>query len=205
MKKKVVIIACCLILGGTSVATAEQGYYFGFMMGINSLSDSDVAAPGVSGEIEYDEGFSGGAFWGYDLGTLRAEAEIRYRAADIDKFKNGGVTLSGSGDFNALSYMVNGYYDFENQSPWTPYLGVGIGAATVEYDDLSVAGFPVPGSEDDTQFAYQFILGAGYSLNQRWMFNVNYRYFGTTDLEYSGGTEIEYSAHNILIGFRRNF
>ena len=93
-------------------------------------------------------GFSGGLSAGYDLGRLRFEVEhlSRYQGDDVSPLRaagGGNEVLAGkSGEwspeeppserisgFRAHQFFVNAYYDFENNSPWRPYVGTGAGFA----------------------------------------------------------------------------
>ena len=93
-------------------------------------------------------GFSSGLSAGYDLGRLRFEVEhlSRYQSDDASPLRSAGggneVLASKSGewnpedppserisDFRAHQLFVNAYHDFENDSPWTPYAGIGVGWA----------------------------------------------------------------------------
>ena len=184
----------------------RRGPYAGAVAGINIPADSDWTGPGQPTiTIEYNSGFTGGVFAGYDYGMVRVEGEVRYLQADIDKFSALGVSLDAGADVNTWGYMLNGYYDFENSSALTPYLGVGIGAAHVEIKNASLLGYSIPGKDKDTEFAYQFIAGIDYSVSQQMMVGLSYRYFGTSDLKFEGDQEIEYGTHNILASIRFNF
>ena len=56
--------------------------------------------------------------------------------------------------------MVNGYYHFLTGSPWTPYLGRGVGAGHVAVSDAGILAFGgATFSDSDWQFAYQGIAG----------------------------------------------
>ena len=87
--------------------------------------------------------------------------------------------------------MVNGFYDVENKTPFTPYIGGGIGFANVDLD-----------SEDDRVFAYQLGIGVGYAIDEVITLDLGYRYFATSDPEFLGGIKAEYSSHNLLVGIR---
>jgi hypothetical protein len=50
------------------------------------------------------------------------------------------------------AFMGNAYWDIETNTMFTPYLGLGIGAAHVDFDTV--------GGEDDWEFAYQGMAGA---------------------------------------------
>jgi opacity protein-like surface antigen len=211
MKRKFlfVVISLSLILSSSVLFASDgvnkQGAYFAARLGLCFLDDATLSEEGVPFTIdtEFDSGFGFEAAMGYDFGMFRAEGEIGYRKNDIDTFSAMGVSLTGGGDIDTLSFMANGYLDFENQTAFTPYIGAGIGYAKVSANDISVGGLDV-GDEDDSVFAYQFGLGVGYSATESLIIDVAYKYFATDDPDFEG-TEAEYDSHNISIGIRIAF
>ena len=99
--------------------------------------------------------------------------------------------------------MANGYFDVENETPFTPYIGGGIGVAMLETSAVSAGGIDM-GSDDETVFAYQAIAGVAYTFGFVWMLQMEYRFFGTEDPTFSN-TESEYNSHNLFFGIRCNF
>ena len=83
------------------------------------------------------------------FGRLRFEVEYLYRYMGDDTSPLGGTTstaLQGKnsewssdeppferiGDYKAHQIFANAYYDFLNESNWTPYAGIGVGWAVTE-------------------------------------------------------------------------
>ncbi len=62
-------------------------------------------------------------------------------------------------------------------SPLTPYVGIGLGFVDA---DLEISGTSI---SDDTEFAYQFMVGAGYDISPNVVLTGGYRYFGIADSE----------------------
>jgi len=204
------VISCLFLILSSSVVFASdgantQGPYFAARLGVCFLDDAKLSEEGVPFTIdtEFDTGVVIEGAVGYDFGMFRVEGEIGYRKNDIDKFSALGISLSADGDIDALSFMANGYLDFENQTAFTPYIGAGIGYAEVSANDLSVAGIDI-GSEDDSVFAYQFGVGVGYSATESLIVEIAYKYFATSDPDFED-TEAEYDSHNISIGIRYAF
>ena len=200
-------IAAVLLVGATlstAPALAVEGKpYVSVTAGATFLADADFEDSGDTIEAEFDTGYNLGAALGYDFGRGRIEGEIAYRSNEIDKFTYQGVSVAADGDYSALSFMVNGYLDFKNQSVVTPFITAGIGVANVEADDVSVQGYSV-GSADDTVFAYQLGAGLGIALNKQLTLDVSYKFFATTDPEFDGA-DAEYNSHNINVGLRIYF
>ena len=102
--------------------------------------------------------------------------------------------------------MANGYYDFELNAPFKPYVGVGVGFGFVRAELEDVFGF----TDDDTDvgFAYQLMTGVAFDLSPRSAITLGYRYFGTTDPDVNvGGAnfQTEFTSHEFLAGVRFQF
>ena len=209
MKKNLLIIFVCVLafFFSASVYSAE-GLYVSGNGGFATASDSDLTdstVPGTTVNIEFDTGLALGAALGYDFNRFRVEGEISYQTNDVDKIGAQGVFFDATGDATALSFLINGYYDFVNRSAFTPYISAGLGFAQVEFNDLNISGSGFPGSsEDDTVFAYQIGIGVGYAVTEKVTIDVKYRYFGTEDSEYDT-TEAEFASNNFLFGVRVYF
>jgi len=211
MKRVLLTLSVFFILSLCSVSAFGAGNnYVSFNLGAALLSDSDLTEPGATGEAEFDTGWGFGAAFGHDYGTMRAEVEIAYRTNDFETITVTSPvsgTVSADGETTSLAFMLNGYYDFENDSSLTPYLTGGLGFAQVEVDSLTVTGpggtFAI-GSDDDTVFAYQLGAGIGFAASETVTVDLAYRLFATTDPEF-GDTEAEYLTHNISAGVRFAF
>jgi len=190
------------------------GWYVGGGGGYSNLQDLDATVTGAGKEaiIHFDNGFGVLGFAGYNFGNLRAEGEIGYRRHDAKSATVGGVDAAGvSGDVNALSFMANGIYDFFPDRQWTPYLGLGIGAARLGAN-VGTAGAGAVVDSNDTQFAYQGIAGVSYSIAPQISLALDYRYFSTLDPAFSvesaagGGTfRPGYHTHNVFLTLTYHF
>ena len=108
-------------------------------------NDQCTSTPKTIYTADFDPGlgFAGALSAGYTLDNLRFEVEYLHRRQGDDSSLLPGTTdvTRGKGrewlqppsasisDFQANQFFVNAYYDFRNDSPWTPYLGAGIGWA----------------------------------------------------------------------------
>jgi len=223
MKKSYLVMAGCLILAVASPALAADGFYAGFEGGATFLNDGDFVgtgpSTGVTFSTEYDTGYVAGGFFGYQSQYMRIEAELAYRQNDwnditdatvtgvgtVPSFEDAGIGVSG--ETNVLSTMINGYVDFSNSSPFTPYLMAGVGVAYVEINDVT---FTNGGStilvrdEDDTVLAWQVGAGLSYAFNEMVSMSVDYRYFATSDPEFTD-VDFEYDSHNVLASVQFHF
>ena len=182
-----------LILPAVSFS-AGPGWYVSGQLGLAFLTDSDISGWSERGTLEFDTGFATGFAGGYNFGMFRVEGEIEYQYNDIDKVRGEGY---GGGDVTALSSLANGYYDFVNKSPFTPFITAGIGVARIEANDVG-------GDADDMVFAYQVGFGVAYAINKNMSIDLKYRYFATEDPNFDG-VDAEFASHNIYGGFRYNF
>ena len=176
------------------------GPYIGGHLGLNILDDPPIVTLGIELSTSYSAGIGLGLVVGYDFGNVRVDGEIAYRYNEIDDIL--GIPVDGHE--SALSYMVNGYFDFPTNGPWKPYIGGGIGFATV-FIDHEIFGFPLA-DDDDSVLAYQFSGGIGYEINPRTTVTFGYRYFATDDPEMvdAGGIPFttEYQSHEFNVGAR---
>jgi opacity protein-like surface antigen len=148
--------------------------------GYDLPDDLDDNANGTNVNIDVDNGFMGQVAVGRYFGSsFRAELALGYRTTELTEASGGGATAEVSGDYSVLSAMLNGYYDLHFDFPIVPYVGVGIGAAMVEFDGVSVGGVTTS-SDEATEFAYQGIVGLSWRFAHDFVATVDYRYFGTT-------------------------
>ena len=209
MRKYSVLLSCIIFLATTvSLAHADNGWYLGANLGGAWLNDSDITdptVPGVTLELSYDFGIMVSGFVGYQINQFRIEGEIGYQENDIDDTSGLGVTLDSTGDVTGTSFLLNGYYDFNTATSFTPYITAGIGYAEVEVNDYNIPGSGALNySDDDSVFAFQVGAGVGYAINTALTLDVKYRYFATEDPEF-GTSEAEISSHQIMLGLRYRF
>ena len=168
-------------------------------------------------QVRFDPGVYVGGAAGFDFGFLRMEGEISYKEADIKSITdNTGVNQyrDVDGNLGALAFMANAFFDFHNYTPVTPYVGGGIGFATVHMTDTFATNasnqrllmYP---RDDDAVFAYQVGAGLDVALNRRFSLDLGYRYFNTDWAGFSRNllatSGVRFESHNLTIGFRTKF
>ena len=207
MKKKMLTTVCCsLLLSVSSIAYCAGGAYISGNAGISVPNDADVTdstAPGVTLDLQSDNGLALGLAAGYGFANnTRLEAELAYQKNDLDKAAWRGNERNLTGDTSSTALLINGYYDFVNKSPMTPFISAGAGLARVDINDMNVVGSGIPNTnEDDTVFAYQIGAGVGFAVSPKVNLDLKYRYLGTSDPEF-GTADAEYSSHNVYAGVR---
>ncbi|MCG8640760.1 MAG: porin family protein [Desulfobacterales bacterium] len=207
MKKLTVFLSALFLV--FSVNAHANGPYVGLKVGAVYLTDSDLTDPNLAGtvlEVESDTGFSVGAAVGYGFSNnFRLEGEISYQSNDVDKISFLGLSTSTTGDSTALTFLLNGYYDFKNNSPLTPFITGGLGYSKVELNDFNLPGSGLPNiNEDDNVFAYQVGVGLAYEMTEKATFDIGYRYFATEDPELDT-SEVEFQNHILYLGLRYSF
>jgi opacity protein-like surface antigen len=209
MKKIYSVIGCLfmlLILPGVSLSAGPApGPYVSVQMGGTLKPDSEITGTDFTGKIEYKPGFSFTAAGGYNFGMFRIEGELGYQRNDMDKFVcKGGDCTTGSmkGNIYGVSGMANAYIDLVNSSPFTPYIGGGVGAVFISADFDERSG--TNNREDNTVFAYQGTAGLAYAINPHMIIDLKYRYFGASDVNL-GDVKASFASHNVFVGFRYNF
>lgn len=197
MKIKALLVGLLLVASTTSALAA--GPYIGAAGGVSIFHDSDVKELGFDATVEYDTGYGFNVSAGYDFEPVRVEFEFGYKKADLDKVKALGISVPVSDtDFRVMSYMANAYYDFKTNSPFTPYIGAGLGLLNGEFKS---PGF----KDDDTVFGYQFAAGAAFNFNKNIALDVSYRFQNAASDFKSEGTDISYMSSNFMAGLRYTF
>lgn len=228
MKRKFVILAALTTLAIPvvgSAAPARPGPYVGGFVGAaiplsqNATTDDFNQNQTFNDRVKFDPGISVGGTGGYDFGYVRLEGEMSYKHAEISSVTDrdtGDTYGSMHGSVGAFAVMGNGFFDFHNPSPITPYIGGGVGFATLHLSDTS--GILRGGTggrtslydaDDDTVFAYQAGAGLEIAINRRFSLDLGYRYFGTSKARFNEGssreTSMKFESHNAIAGVRFKF
>ena len=188
-----------LMLPGVSLSAAPGPYVSG-QLGMTFLNGSNYSETVKYGTLEYKPGYAVNLAGGYNFGMFRVEGEIGYQKNDMDTASEciRGACVSGnisSSDITALSFLINGYFDFVNSSRFTPYISGGFGMANLDYKIENWSDY-------DSVFAYQVGAGVAFAINKHFTIDLKYRFFATEELE----TTIEtFESHNIYLGVRYNF
>lgn len=204
--KKLFWVTLCLFLSLMIPAisfSAAPGPYLSGQIGMSFMTDSDWGDDADNVEIGFDPGLAANIAVGYNLGMGRIEAELGYQKNDVDELRGDVATFKAAGDVSCISFLVNGYFDFVNASPLTPYLSVGIGGARVDVNNFNALGYKVAGN-NETVYAFQVGAGVAYAINKNLTLDLKYRYFGTEDVRIEF-YEAEIASHNVYLGLRYNF
>jgi opacity protein-like surface antigen len=139
-----------------------------------------------------------GGFGGYRCNHWRAEGELMLNYNPYSSLKIGSFTINKTsssstgfglkGQTTTAAFMVNGYYDFFNESSYfSPYVGLGVGYAMLRsnikfyFADTYITGSSV--SNNSSSPAAQLILGLGYFMDDYTTIGLDYRYFTTKTIQ----------------------
>lgn len=156
--------------------------YLAGTAGAHLVDDIDSTAPtGVGFSAEYDTGLAATAAIGRYFGqSFRGELEFSWRQVESDDVVSFGASTGLDSELKTTALMANVFYDVRFGAPIVPYLGLGLGAAFIESDDLDDGFGNVAEGKDSTEFAWQVIAGIAWDLG-RFAITADYRYFGTGD------------------------
>jgi opacity protein-like surface antigen len=204
-----------------TVPTSEQVA----QLGSTSIIPSGVYVRGSLGyswstedEIDYSP------LWGIGVGyrfnpNLRADFTIdwrdRYNVEGGEGFTVGGTPIDSKVDNRA--YMLNVYYDLDRlpviQLPGTfkPYIGGGIGLSRIEVNERTVSvnnDFTDFTNDNENQFAWQLMIGAGYNFTPEFTLDLGYRYASLGEVELSssaGSVSSDLDVHELVATLRYQF
>lgn len=135
--------------------------------------------------------------YGVQAGYVRGELELN-NSRDIKRNYIGGL------DHFRLykhSVMANAYFDYLTCTPWTPYVGAGIGSAYLKADNGEQA-------KSVYNLAWQVMAGLTYDINSNWTLDAGYRYADLGRIRKNSGDRVAKLTardHEIMLGVRYTF
>jgi opacity protein-like surface antigen len=141
-------------------------------------------------DASLEDGVGGGVGIGYQFNSfLRGDVTARYEKSDLrasmDLSDICGTQcyLRDNADVATWDLMANAYVDLGTYAGLTPYIGAGIGAVNVSYENATAEGcfaitcVPV-GLPDESswRFAYALNAGVAYDINPSLALDLGYRY-----------------------------
>lgn len=212
--KKALLIAICLLLVPGAALAGDLGVYLEpkLFYGYTVLDTMKGEHPG--GRIKSDDSddvFGGGLALGYNFAQrfnlpLRTELEFSYFSEAEGSFSKRGHRVKQDLDIGTL--FANAYWDFKNQSAFTPYVGAGLGLAFIDSQG-KVDGRSL-GSKESTNFAWNAGAGLGYAITKDLDVSLGYRFAWLGDAKtkskqgYRAKSEDVYM-HQVSLGLRYTF
>lgn len=141
--------------------------------------------------------FSTHVAYGVRAGYVRGELELndsqtlKYRTESHDLLR-----------LYKHSLMANAYFDYLTCTPWTPYVGAGLGTAYLKYH------FAKDDHKSVYNLGWQVMAGVAYDINANWTFDLGYRYADLGQIRKNDGEEVDkykFRDHEILAGVRYTF
>ena len=209
------IIALCLpLLCCGPVRAQHSGPFVGAFIGGNTLMTSEGSDDLGNFSLKFKPALQGGVVAGWDFepgnpaGEGRIEIEYNRRSNPLDQVKFVEGSFKGGGNLTADSLLLNFFGVAYDNSRWSPYVGVGIGAVRFEASDLKVSGQPMS-SGSAIVLAYQVGGGIDVALTDRLNLDVGYRFFSSSRPKFTEVNghrfEMDYVSHNAILGLRVGF
>ncbi|HEX2655841.1 MAG TPA: outer membrane beta-barrel protein [Xanthobacteraceae bacterium] len=120
----------------------------------------------------------------------------------INNWARADLTVDYGTKPQILTGLFNLYADLGTWYGFTPYLGFGVGAASIHLPNS------VPGGIPSTNFAWALMAGAGYNFAPNWVVDVGYRYLSPgnvpTGIDINTGAVVSdnLNVHEARVGFR---
>jgi opacity protein-like surface antigen len=211
MKRTFIIICSILLTLICSQVYGLDNYYGRISLGLAVPNESDMTdstVPGTTVKVKYKTNACASGAFGSDFGKIRGEIELSYQQNEFDNAYS-GVNRAIDGEISALSYLFNGYYDFDNDTDFTPYITAGVGFTGLQIKDFSL---PEAGTEPafssandkDYVFTYQIGCGVSYAIERNISLDFNYRLFTPSDPAFNS-VQKEYQSNNFYLGLRISF
>lgn len=173
----------------TQVSEANYGLYVKGFGGVtfNGGANTDGIIGGAPESVNTDQraGYTLGGAVGYEFNyarfgqfTPRAELELSYSRSKVDDifFSGNGPAKENnvSGEISTVTGFANVYLDYNTDTFFTPYAGVGLGAGRVNFD--FVYGPNVRVNQSDEGIAAQAIIGGSFDITDAIALDVDARY-----------------------------
>ena len=179
----------------------------------HNLDEMNVRSPGAFVITSYDASVAGpqGLPEGRDAYLAFAEANPAIKQG----LEQGTIQASPyplTGDFQALTFKANAFYDIDLGFAWKPYVGGGIGVTKISVD-VSSAGARLV-DDNETVFSYQVGGGVGYEFplpeDRSITISLDYRYFDAGEPTFTGYTsrldfDASISGNYVGVGLRYGF
>jgi len=227
MRKLAVTLALATTALSTPALARDDAWYVGVEGGAMLVEDIDwdVGAAIDSTTVDHRAGYDVGGTVGYDLGVVRLEAEVGYRAASVTGLRStttipyvtpaGGTAFAPAGTrdgaggrTSALSFMVNALWDFGDDDGVQGFVGPGLGVARVK-SRLALTPDGDSLDDSDTVVAWQAVAGVRAPISDNIDVTLKYRFFNAPGVELVdiAGRQWygRFRSHSILGGLTFNF
>jgi opacity protein-like surface antigen len=191
------------------------GWYLRGDIGYRWLKNSGAdTATGFSApsSSKFNNNVAAGFGAGLKSGWLRSDLTIDFIPATR---YTGQVVTPGdtTAKVSGTAFLLNGYFDLGSWYHMTPYVGAGVGAASMKISDYSsTAAPPFSGNADRNQwnFAWAGMAGVAYAIAPNMLVDLGYRYMSLGDVmtgsDAFGSMRLKnITSHEVRIGLRWTF
>ncbi len=228
-KKLLSFVAAASLCLATTASARTDSWYVSAHGALASASDLKCDQSSFEGtKLKYKTGFGGGLAIGHSFDAFRFEFEVAYRG-----FKNKSIILDGTalaarpalapllpleikdlttGTLHVLSFMFNGFYDFTLTDAIDIYVGGGLGMAVVHPTaKKNIAGFNLEVKAAAAVFAYQFMFGPVWKIDEHWSLSAGYRFMSYTKPKFTvldSGAKVNFKnnyLHSLEFALRYSF
>ena len=200
MFKRISLAMALTLALSVSAFAADNGFYMGLKFIDSIQSSGDISTGGGANLFDVDNytqnTVGGGVFVGYDFYPMhqvpvRAEIEYAIRTNSETEYDlKGGVrsALAAAGadvsanlkvQTNLQTLFMNAYWDFHNDTAFTPYIGGGIGMGFIQSKyEVNAPGLSDSYNETNTVFAWNAGAGVAYAITDNLSADLAYRFVG---------------------------
>ncbi len=143
---------------------------------------------------DFDLGLGANGALGYDFGSFRADAEFTYLSSKfvfgVDKTKRRDNDDKADDTLTVMAGTANAWYDLDTGTVWSPYIGVGVGAAHLQ---VKLATGENQGDQyfEGNGWGFVYKAGVGVAVEVLSGFSVvaGYQFFGTLETTVTDGKD----------------
>ena len=216
--KRFIISICLLVLLNPVTVFAVDNLYVKAGAGFFNLQDKELkfhtqGKTFDAGERSFYTGFNLHAAIGKSFANgFAVELEYGYNEAErYEKEVAVGdvfVTSASYGTASIKTLMINGLFNLENSSSFTPYAGIGLGLGFVELGNEQSKAHN-PHNLTDTNIAFQILAGVEVELSENFALISGYRYLNAGEVTQryldDAKVSLDMESHNFETGIKYSF
>ena len=165
----------------------KKFFYNTISVGGGRVTDIDF---GYLGTLGFETGLELESGLGYDFGNSRIELTYGWNGSDFENTS----TSSRYVDILMQTISFNGYFDLENDSELTPFIGAGFGTTFVE-----------TGADNDRVNSYSIYAGLSYLISRNFDIDFKFTHRRLGDVELEGLSLADLSVNSGSLGLRFHF
>ena len=186
------LFATAAVAASAVASPAMAGPYINLGIGTGFGTDIDGDVNGIDFDTDARTTVGGGVGLGYEFGNIRLEGKVTLSTADVDSVTVGGVKYDVDESGYGWGIGLDLEYDFNNDSKFTPYVGVGVGTSWA--DDA-----------DDNAYGFSAIAGVAYAASEKIDLYGEIAYGFTPEQEIDGVDYNSYGEFGATVGLRFAF